>query len=65
VFQSDGFFEAYDQDSVKAKALFANAALVRAGVAATNSSGMVVAAGVGNGVRNLAHKFYGEIYPEK
>ena len=65
VFQSDGFFEAYDKDATKAKALFANAALVRAGVAATTRAGVIVAAGVGHGVSNLAHKFYGEIHPEK
>lgn len=65
VFQSDGFFEAYDKDAVKAVALFANAALVRAGVAVTNPAGVIVAAGVGRGVSNLAHKFYGEIHSEK
>lgn len=65
VFQSDGFFEAYDKDAVKAKALFANAALVRAGVAVTNPAGVIVATGVGRGISNLAHKFYGEIHSEK
>jgi hypothetical protein len=60
VFQSDGFFEAYDKDSSKALVLFSNAALVRAGVAATSPAGLIMAAGIGNGVPNLAHKFYGE-----
>jgi hypothetical protein len=60
VFQSDGFFEAYDKDATKAKALFANAALVKAGVAQTNPTGRIVAIGTGAGVANLGHKFYGQ-----
>jgi len=60
VFQSDGFFEAYDKDSAKAHALFSKAALVNAGLASTNSSGVIVPALVGVGVRNLAHRFYGD-----
>jgi hypothetical protein len=60
VFQSDGFFEAYDKDSAKAHALFSKAALVRAGLASTNHSGVIVPSlVVGAGVPNLAHKFYG------
>lgn len=59
VFQSDGFFEAYDKDSAKAHALFSKAALVRAGLASTNHSGVIVPALAGAGVPNLAHKFYG------
>jgi hypothetical protein len=60
VFQSDGFFEAYDKDSAKAHALFSKAALVRAGLASTNHSGRIVPALVGAGVPNLAHSFYGD-----
>lgn len=60
VFQSDGFFDAYDKDATKAMALFANEALVRAGVAATSSFGVIVAAGTASSVVNLPHKFYGE-----
>ena len=60
VFQSDGFFVAYDKDSAKAHALFSKAALVNAGVASTNGSGVIVSALVGAGVPNLAHKFYGD-----
>jgi hypothetical protein len=60
VFQSDGFFEAYDKDSAKAQALFSRAALVNAGVASTNRSGVIVSGLVGAGVPNLAHKFYGD-----
>ena len=60
VFQGDGFFEAYDKDSAKAHALFSKAALVKAGVASTNSAGVIVHAAVGAGVPNLAHKFYGD-----
>jgi hypothetical protein len=60
VFQSDGFFEAYDKDSAKAHALFSKAALVNAGLGSTNRSGVIVPALVGMGVPNLAHKFYGD-----
>ena len=60
VFQSDGFFEAYDKDAKQAVALFSNAALVRAGVARTNRNGVIGAGGVGAGVAHTAHKFYGE-----
>jgi hypothetical protein len=60
VFQSDGFFEAYDKDSVKAVALFAKNALVRAGLATTRPSGIITAAGIATGAANVAHKFYGE-----
>jgi hypothetical protein len=64
VFQSDGFFEAYDKDSTKAKALFANSALVRAGLAATTPSGIITAIGAAAPVANLPHRFYGEL-PDK
>jgi hypothetical protein len=64
VFQSDGFFEAYDKDAKQAMALFSNAALVRAGVAATNTAGRIVAAGTG-GILNLPHRFYGEPHSEE
>ena len=60
VFQSDGFFEANDKDSAKAHALFSKAALVKAGVASTDSAGVIVRTAVGAGVPNLAHKFYGD-----
>lgn len=60
VFQSDGFFEAYDKDSAKAHALFSKAALVNAGLASTNRAGVIVPALIGAGVPNLAHKFYGD-----
>ncbi|HEU5071156.1 MAG TPA: hypothetical protein VFV96_12190 [Verrucomicrobiae bacterium] len=60
VFQSDGFFEAYDKNAKQAMALFSNAALVKAGVAQTNAGGRIVAMGSGIGVANLAHKFYGQ-----
>jgi hypothetical protein len=60
VFQSDGYFEAYDKDSAKAHALFSKAALVKAGVASTNGCGVIVPTLAGAGVSNLAHKFYGD-----
>jgi hypothetical protein len=60
VFQSDGFFEAYDKDAKQAMELFANSALVRAGVAGTNPAGRIVAIGGGSVVANLPHRFYGE-----
>lgn len=60
VFQSEGFFDAYDKDSAKARALFGKAALVNAGVASTNGSGVLFPALVSAGVPNLAHKFYGD-----
>jgi hypothetical protein len=60
VFQSDGYFEAYDKDAAKAHALFSKAALVRAGLASTTSSGVIVSAFAGAGVPNQAHKFYGD-----
>jgi hypothetical protein len=59
VFQSDGYFEAYDKDTAKARALFSKKALINAGLAATNTSGVIVCAAVGAGVPNLAHNFYG------
>jgi hypothetical protein len=64
VFQSEGFFEAYDKDAKQAMALFSNAALVRAGVAATNAAGRIVAAGTG-AILNLPHKFYGDTHSEE
>ena len=60
VFQSDGFFEAYDKDSAKTRALFSKAALVNAGLASTNRAGVIVPTVVGAGVPNLAHRFYGD-----
>ena len=64
-FQSDGFFEAYDKDATKAKALFANAALVRGGVATTTRTGVITAVGVGSGFANPAHSFYGEVHSKE
>ena len=64
VFQSEGFFEAYDKDAGKAVALYANSALVRAGVATIKPSGIITAVGVSTGAANLAHKFYGE-FPDE
>ncbi len=59
VFQSDGYFAAYDKDETKARALFAKAALVNAGIAETNGFG-VISVGSG-GVSNRPHKFYGDV----
>jgi hypothetical protein len=60
VFQSDGFFEAYDKDAKQAMELFANSALVRAGVAGTNQAGRIVSLGTGVAAANMPHRFYGE-----
>ncbi|MEW6159359.1 MAG: cyclic GMP-AMP synthase DncV-like nucleotidyltransferase [Verrucomicrobiota bacterium] len=60
VFQSDGYFDAYDKDNAKARALFTKAALVNAGLAATDGSGVIVRAAIGVEMPNLAHKFYGD-----
>jgi hypothetical protein len=60
VLQTDGFFEAYDKDSTKARALFSRAALINAGVAATDKSGIVVATSLGSAISNRPHSFYGE-----
>lgn len=65
VFQSEGFFEAFDRDAAQAKALYASAALVRAGVAGTNPAGVIIAAESGPAVQNRPHKFYGEEHPQK
>jgi hypothetical protein len=62
VFQTNGFFEAYDKDGKKAHALFGKVALINAGVAATDKSGIVVAASVGLGISNKPHSFYGDDY---
>ena len=56
VFQSDGFFEAFDKDAKKAIDLYSKNALISAGIAATESSGRISTFGV----RNLPHKNYGE-----
>ena len=65
VFQSEGFFEAYDKDATKAVALFANNALIRAGLATTRPSGIITTAGIATGAANVAHKFYGELSNEQ
>jgi hypothetical protein len=64
VFQTDGFFVAFDKDSAKAHALFSKAALINAGVAATDKSGIVVATTSGVGISNRPHTFYGEDFGE-
>lgn len=61
VFQTDGYFDAYDQDQAKARSLYSKSVLVKAGVAATNCSGIIVVGSAGAGVPNLAHKFFGDI----
>ncbi|PWU09497.1 MAG: hypothetical protein C5B50_27350 [Verrucomicrobia bacterium] len=65
VFQSDGFFAAYDKNAKQAVALFSNAALVRAGVAGTNSAGVLVPLGTVAAVTNLPHSFYGDVHSKK
>jgi hypothetical protein len=60
LFQSDGYFEAFDKDEPKARALFAKAALANAGIAATNGFGIIVGAGSMPAVSNRPHKFYGD-----
>jgi len=65
VFQSDGFFEAYDKDAKQAVALFANSALVKAGMATTRPTGIITAFGIGTSAANVAHKFYGELPDEQ
>ena len=60
VFQSDGYFEAYDKDNAKARALFTKAALINAGVAATTGTGIIVPTVPGAGITNPVHKFYGD-----
>jgi hypothetical protein len=61
VFQSNGFFEAYDKDHEKAVALYANAALVQAGLASTSPAGHIGTVGVAN----IGHRFYGETLDTK
>jgi hypothetical protein len=65
VFQTNGFLDAYDKDPEKTKALFANEALVRAGVAVTTAACAIRPASAVSGTPNLAHKFYGEVYSKK
>lgn len=64
IFQSDGFFDAYEKDATRAKALFANAALVRAGVAGTNGAGRIVVAGSST-IFNPPHNFYGDTHSKE
>jgi len=56
VFQSDGFFEAYDKDAKQAVEVFARHALIKANLAAVGSSGLITV--VGTAIK--PHKFYGE-----
>jgi len=60
VFQSDGYFDAFDKDSASARALFAKAVLVTARVAGTNPSGVIVAATIAGAASNKAHEFFGD-----
>jgi len=62
VFQSDGFFEAFDKDAKNARALFANNALIKAGVARTSPTGIIVGGGAAVGVAHTGHSFYGETH---
>ena len=50
-----GFSRRTDKDAKQAVALFSNAALVKAGVAGTNRSGVIVSLGTVAAVTNLAH----------
>ena len=61
VFQSDGYFDAYDKDGQRARSLFIKTALISAGLAATDSSGVIVGPTEGARVPNPPHKFYGEV----
>ena len=56
VFQSDGFFEAYDKDAKEAVELFARHALIKANLASVGSTGLISV--VGSAIK--PHKFYGE-----
>ena len=56
VFQSDGFFDAYDKNAKQAMESFSRHALVKANLAAVGSSGIITA--VGTAI--TPHKFYGE-----
>lgn len=64
IFQSEGYFEAYDKDPAKTRTLFNKAASISAGIAGTNSSGVIGPAKDGARVPNPPHKFYGEV-PKK
>jgi len=65
VFRSEGFFEAYDKDPEKTKALFSKVALIHAGVASTNRFGVIVQTGMGAAVSNPAHAFYGDVRKQR
>lgn len=60
VFNTLGYFEAFDKDASKTRALYTKATLVNAGLAFTMSSGGVTASGLSSAVANLPHKFYGD-----
>jgi hypothetical protein len=60
----EGYFEAYDKDPAKTRTLFNKAASISAGIAGTNSSGVIGPAKDGARVPNPPHKFYGEV-PKK
>ncbi|MFN7141879.1 MAG: cyclic GMP-AMP synthase DncV-like nucleotidyltransferase, partial [Limisphaerales bacterium] len=59
VFQSDGYFESYNKNSSKARALFSKAALVKAGVAATDRAGIIVSTALASTIPNRSHDFFG------
>jgi hypothetical protein len=58
VFRTDGYFEAYDKDADKARALFAKAAAVQSGTAATSAFVTIT----NSGVANRPHSFYGDVH---
>ena len=62
VFQSDGYFDAYAKDSVKAHSLFEKRALLNAGLAKTTPAGVIVGAAtaVASAITNTPHRFYGD-----
>jgi hypothetical protein len=61
VFQSDGFFEAYDKNAKQAVVVFERHALIKANLAAVGTSGLITPVGVA--IR--PHKFYGETLDTK
>lgn len=60
VFQTDGYFDAYDKDPENARALFEKAALIKAGLAATGPTGLIIPASATTIAANRGHQFYGD-----
>lgn len=56
VFNTDGFFKAYDEDSEVAKSLYMKEALIKFGIASVSSTGKIIS----GGTPNPPHKWYGE-----